>query len=52
MEQLLQEIEALHLRMPEMLSLPVDEREQIMNRLYDLAEALEESIHGPFVMLA
>lgn len=47
MEQLLQQIEALHLRMPEMLLLPKPERIELMNRFYDLAEELEESVYGP-----
>lgn len=47
MEQLLQQIEALQIQMAEMLAMPRDDRERLMNRLYDIAEELEESIYGP-----
>lgn len=45
-DELLQQIEALHLRMADMLALSREDREQLMNRTYDIAEELEVSLYG------
>lgn len=44
-DELLQQTEALHLRMADMLALSREDREHLMNRIYDIAEALEGSVY-------
>lgn len=47
MEQLLEQIEALHMRMPDILALSREDQDTVMNRIYDIAEHIDLELYGP-----
>lgn len=46
MEQLLEQIEALHMRMPDILALSREDQGIVMNRIYDIAEHIDLELYG------
>lgn len=45
-DELLSQIEALHMRMPDILALSREDQDTVMNRIYDIAEHIDLELYG------